>query len=165
MTNLSDDWVEEAVRELLLHLLLNPPVGSEVRDVSPVSRASTAGEQPDEAAVSVEHYGAGVAASRKGAVTVAVRVDSDFDRCPVDAVLRVLANERPHAAEATDSGTRGPSVLDDKQARRAAGIELLRLADLVILHDASDLEEPGGRVLEVGPALRVRVHLQDKVGL
>ena len=93
MTNLIDDWVEEAVREHLLHLLLDPPVGSEVRDVGLVSYASTASEQPDEAAVSVEHYGAGVAGSRKRAVTVAVRVDGDLDRRAVDAVFRVPANE------------------------------------------------------------------------
>ena len=165
MTNLIDDWVEEAVWEHFLHLLFNPPVGSEVRDVCLVSRASTASEQPDEATVSVEHYGTGVAGSRKGPVTVAVGVDGDIDRCLLDAVLKVPANERLHAGEATDSGACGPSVLDDKQTRLAVGIELLRLADLVILHYASDLKEPGGRVLEVGPALRVRVHLQNKVGL
>jgi hypothetical protein len=79
-------------------------------------------------------------------------------------VLRVPANKRLNTIEATESAACGLSVLDDDQTLLAVGIEVLRLADLVVLDDASDLEEPAGEILEVGPALRVRVHLQDKVG-
>jgi hypothetical protein len=143
--------VEEAFREQLLRLLLDPPVGSEVRDVGLLGRASPGDEQPDDAAVPVNHYGARVAGGREGAVLVAVRVDGDLDRRLLDAVLRVPANKRLNTSEATESAACGLSVLDDDQTLLAVGIEVLRLADLVVL-DASDPEEPAGGVLEVGPA-------------
>ena len=162
-TNLVDDFVEADVREHL-HLLLDPPVGGELRDVSPFNRAGTGDEHSDSPALRVDHYGARVAGSRKGAVLVAVRVYGDLDGRILDAVLGVCANERLHAGETTESGACGLSVLDDNQAFLAVGIELLRLADLVILYDSSDLKEPVGGILEVGPALRVRVHLADKIG-
>ena len=162
-TNLVVDLVEEDVRIRYLHLLLNPPVGGEVRDVGTTGQAGTADEQPDNPALRVDHYGARVAAIRKGAVLVAVRVDGDLEGPMPDVVAGVVANERLHTAEATKSGACGISVLDDNQTLLAVGIELLRLADLVMLHDPFDLEEPARGVLEVGPALRVGVHLLYKV--
>ena len=163
-TNLVDDFVEEDFRIRYLHLLLDPPVGGEVRDVGLFGRAGTADEQPDNPVLRVDHYGARVAGSRKGAVLVAVRVDGDLDGRLLGAVLGVGANERLHTGKATKSGACGLSVLDDNQTLLAIGIELLRLVYLVVLYDPLDLEEPAGGVLEVGLALRVRVHLQDKVG-
>lgn len=75
-----------------LHLLLDPPVGGEVRDVGLFDRTSTRDEQPNNPAHRVDHYGARVAGSRKGAVGVAVKVDGDLDgrlRLEVELALRV----------------------------------------------------------------------------
>jgi hypothetical protein len=63
-------------------------------------------------------------------------------------VLRVPANKRLNTIEATESAACGLSVLDDDQTLLAVGIEVLRLADLVVLDDASDLEEPAGEILK-----------------
>ena len=60
-------------------------------------------------------------------------------------------------------GACGLSVFDDNQTILAVDIELLWLADLVVLYEPFDLEKPAEGVFEVGLALRVRVHLQDKV--
>ena len=92
-TYLVNDWVEEDVGIHFLHLLLDPPVGGEVRDVSLFGCTSTCNEQPNNPALPVNHYGTRVAESRKGAVLVAVRIDSNLDGRLPDGVLGVGANK------------------------------------------------------------------------
>jgi len=53
-TYLVDDLVEEAVGEFGLDLLLEPPVGGEVGDVSLVGRACATGEHSDDATIPSE---------------------------------------------------------------------------------------------------------------
>ena len=141
MSNLVDGLVEEAVKEHLLHLPLDPLVRSEVRDVRLLGRAGAGDEHPDKAVPPVDHYGSRVAGNRKGAILVAVRVDGDFDQ-HLDVALRVPADKQLHARETTESDACGLPVLETKQPLFTVSIKPLRLADLAVLYDTFDLEEP-----------------------
>jgi len=67
------DVVEEAAGVLGLDLLLDPPVGGEVRDVGLIGRACAAGGDSDDATIPGEDDGPGVARIGKLAVRLVVR--------------------------------------------------------------------------------------------
>jgi len=140
-TNLLDDVVEVAARDLVLELLLDPPVGCKVRDIRLVGRASTAGEDADDTAVPGEDDGPGIARIRKPAAFLAVGHDGNLDGSVLDFVLGEVTGERFKAVSATDGGPGGRTVLHDEEALVTVGFEVLGVSDLVVLDDTISLEE------------------------
>jgi hypothetical protein len=154
------DLVEVAAGEDLLHLLFEPPVRGPVGYVGLVGRASTAGEQGDNAANPVEDDGAGVSRSGEGAMRLVVREDGGLNGRVLDDVLGGTS-ERPQPVDATDGGARGQAILDHEKRLLAVDVEVLGLANLVFLHDAKGLEEP---IVGVHVVRLVREHELAEVG-
>ena len=90
---LLDDFVEEAVWELRLDLLLEPPVGGEVCDAVLVRRACAAGEKSDDATIPGEDDGPRVTSIGKPAVRPVVGQDGDLVGGVLDAVVTIGASE------------------------------------------------------------------------
>jgi hypothetical protein len=136
-----DDLVEEAAGVLGLDLLLNPPVRCAVRNVGLVGRACAAGEDSDDATISAEDDGPGVATIGELAAPVVIRQDGDLDGDFLDAVLNEVAGEGLETIDATDGGPRGQPILHDEQALLAMDIKVLRVANLIMLDNLISLEE------------------------
>jgi len=162
-TYLLDDIVEEAVWVLGRDLLLDPPVGGEVRDVGFVGRACAAGEDSDDATIPGEDDGPGVASIGKLAALPVVGQDGDLDGSVLDAVVIVDAGEGLETVGATDGGPRGQPILHDEQGLLTVDVEVLGVADLVVLDDAVGLEETILGVLVVCLIDRLREHCVAKV--
>ena len=105
-TCLLDDIVEKAARELVLDLLLDPPVGAEIRDVGPFNRACATCEDSYYTPIPSEDDGPGVATIRKLAAPLVVGQDSDLDGGLHDAVFVVGAGEGLKTVSAANSGPR-----------------------------------------------------------
>lgn len=162
-TYLLDDVVEVAARVLALDLLLDPPVGGNVRDIRLLGSAPAAGEDSDDAAVPGEDDGPGIASIRKLAAFLVVGQDGDLDGGVLDAVLGVVAGEGFETVGATDGGPRGQPILHDEQALLTVDVEVLGVADLVVRDDAVGLEETILGVLVVRLIGGLREHCIAKV--
>ena len=156
-THLLHDIVEEAVGELLLELLLDPPVGGEVRGVGFVGRAFAVGEESDEATVPVEDNRPRVASIRKLA-GLPVAQDGEFNGLLIDAVVIVNASNVLESVDATDGSPCSQPIFDDEQALLTIDVELLRFAHLLVLDDAVDLQETVRGVSVVLAILELRKH-------
>jgi len=79
--NLLNSLVEKAVREVLLDLLLKPPVWCDIANVSFVGATSTSGKHPEDTTIPVENKRARIARGRERTILVAVGVlgeDTNF---------------------------------------------------------------------------------------
>ncbi|CUS14842.1 unnamed protein product [Tuber aestivum] len=76
---LLDYIIKEAAGILGLDLLLNPPVGGDVGDVSPIGRACTAGEDSNNTTIPRKDNGPRVASSRKLSSRRVIGQDSNLD--------------------------------------------------------------------------------------
>ena len=111
---LLDDLIKEAAGVFSLDLLLDPPVGGKVCDVTFVGKACAAGEDSDDATIPGEDDRPRVASMRKLAAPLVVGQDGDFDRGVFDAVIIVDAGEGLETISATDGGSRGQTVLHNE---------------------------------------------------
>ena len=93
-----------------------------------------------------------------------IREDGGLDGGVLDAIVSVDASERVEPIDATYSGACSQTVLHNKLSCLAVNVEVLGLADLVVLHDAKDLEEPIVRVLVARLVLGLREHELAEVG-
>ncbi len=155
-TYLLDDLVEKAARVLGLDLLLDPPVGGDVRDVDLVDGARAASENSDDATIPGEDDGPGIPSIGKIATCLIVGQDGDLDGGVLDAVVIVDAGQGLETVGATDGGPRGQPILHDEQALLTVDVEVLGVSDLVVLDDAVSLEEtiPGVPVVRLIDGLR-----------
>jgi len=162
---LLDDIVEEGVRVLGLDLLLDPPVGGDVRDVGLVDRACAASEESDNATIPSQDNRPRVANTEKLAVRPVRGHDSELDGDLTDTVFKVAAaGEGLQTVDATSGGARGQPIFDDKQALLAVGVEVRRVADLAVLDDAVGLQETIVGVLKGRSIGGVREQQFTKVG-
>jgi hypothetical protein len=160
-TYLLDDLVEEGVGVLGLDLLIDPPVGGEVRDVDLVGRTCAASENSDDAAIPSEDDGPRVASIRKLAVRLVIGQDGDLGGGLPDSVFIIAAGEGLETVGATDSRPRRQPILYDEQTLITMDVKVLGVADLIILDDAVGLEETIFGVL-VGSIDRLREHCIHK---
>ena len=128
-------------RELGLNLLLEPPVGGEVRGVDLVGRACATGEDSDDATIPGEDNGAGIASIRKLAACLVMGQDSDLNGGVLDAIVIIDAGEGLETVGATDGGPCGQPILHNEQALLTVYIEVVWIAHLIVLDDAVGLEE------------------------
>jgi len=162
--DLVHDRVEVGLGEGLLNTLVEPEVRHEVGHVSGHSRAGTAGEHTDDASLPVNDDRPRITWGGECAVSVAVGVNGNLHRRPLDAMVVVLANKRLYTGPASDSDSSGLAVFNDDKALLAVSIELLRLAYFVLPNDALNFQEAADRIFEGGAALGMRVHFQHEVG-
>ena len=155
---LFNNIVEKGSRVLGLNLLLDPPVGSEVRDVGLAGRACAASQDSDNTAIPSQYDRPGVASIGELAAASVRGHDGDFNRGLADAVFRIAAGEGFQAIDATGSSSRGQPILDDVQTILAILVEMLRVADLAVLDDAVCLQKTVTGVLEGRLISRVREH-------
>jgi hypothetical protein len=160
---LLDDIVEEAAGVLGLDLLLDPPVGGDVRDVGLVGRACTTGEDSNDTTIPSEDDRPGVASIGKLAVHLIVGQDGELYGSLFDAVLSVDAGEGIEAVGTTNGGPRRQPILHDEHAPLTVDVKVLGIADLVVLDDAVGLEETILGVLVVRSITGLREHCVGKV--
>ena len=108
-----------------LDLLLDPPVGSEVRDINLPGRTCTTSEGSDNATIPGEDDGPRVTSTRKLATFLVVGQDSELDGGVFDAVVIVCADEGLETIDATDGCPRDQPILHDEQAILTVYIEVL----------------------------------------
>jgi len=108
--NLLDDVVEEAVRELGLDLLFEPPVRCEVGDISFVAiRARAASEEPDDATIPRKNDRPRITSLGELGVILIITADGNLDRGGLtDAVVVIIAaGGRLETVDATNGGPCG----------------------------------------------------------